>query len=96
MLKFSERCCKLSEDLAANKLNDIRDVEAYYPGTIPGIREWFRWYKTPDGKPINAFGHNEEALGKDMAIEVIHETHKYWKNLVEGQTKIEGIWTQSN
>ena len=27
-----------------------------------GIREWFRWYKTPDGKPINGFGHDEKCL----------------------------------
>lgn len=27
-----------------------------------GIREWFRWYKTPDDKPLNAFGFNEKVL----------------------------------
>ena len=82
-----------ADDPAANILNDIDDVETHFPGTVSGIREWFRWYKTPDGKPVNAFGHNEEALGKETALEVIQETHEYWKDLVEGRTKVEKIWT---
>ena len=32
---------------------------------VSGIREWFRWYKTPDGKPINGFGHDEKLLNAD-------------------------------
>merc|ERR1719502_1203811 len=28
-------------------INDVDDIEKYYPGTVSGIREWFRWYKTP-------------------------------------------------
>ncbi|CAJ1357916.1 unnamed protein product [Effrenium voratum] len=46
-------------DKLASELNDIDDVEAKCPGVISGIREWFRWYKTPDGKPLNAFGFEE-------------------------------------
>ena len=42
-----------SDPLAAT-LNDVADVEAQCPGVVSGIREWFRWYKTPDDKPINA------------------------------------------
>ena len=52
-----------SDPLAA-ELNDIKDVEAKLPGVVSGIREWFRWYKTHDGKPINAFGFGEKALDK--------------------------------
>jgi len=40
-----------SEDALASQLNDVGDVEAKCPGTLSGIREWFRWYKTPDDKP---------------------------------------------
>ena len=66
----------LSEgDKLATELNDIKDVEEKCPGVISGIREWcpnctlsaskpprFRWYKTPDGKPLNAFGYEDWAL----------------------------------
>ena len=72
-----------ANDPMAEKLNNIDDVEKHCPGTISGIREWFRWYKTPDGKPINAFGHDEVAMDKDYALEIIDETHVFWKELVE-------------
>ncbi len=67
---------------------------------LPGIREWFRWYKTPDGKPLNAFGYQEAALPRHVALEVIEETHGYWRDLVSGKTstKTEGgvLWVPSN
>jgi len=51
-------------------LLQVDDIEKFYPGTVAGIREWFRWYKTPDGKPINGFGHGEKALGAKEAVHV--------------------------
>lgn len=57
-------------DPLANELNDIADVEKKLPGVVSGIREWFRWYKTPDDKPINAFGFGERALPKADALKV--------------------------
>lgn len=59
-----------ASDEHADKINDVGDIEEYYPGTVSGIREWFRWYKTPDGKPVNGFGHGEAALGADEAKKV--------------------------
>ena len=52
------------DDPLAKDLNDIADVEKHLPGYVSGIREWFRWYKTPDDKPLNGFGFDERALGK--------------------------------
>ena len=31
-------------DEHAGEINDVADIEKYYPGTVSGIREWFRWY----------------------------------------------------
>lgn len=59
-----------ASDPLAKELNDINDVETKLPGVISGIREWFRWYKTPDGKPINAFGFGEKALNKAETLKV--------------------------
>jgi inorganic pyrophosphatase len=81
-----------TSDPLAKELNDINDVAAKCPGTIDGIREWFRWYKTPDGKPLNAFGFNEEALNKAKALEVIDETHAHWKALRDGSAKAGKLW----
>lgn len=50
------------DDPLAKDLNDIADVESLLPGYVSGIREWFRWYKTPDDKPLNGFGFDEKAL----------------------------------
>lgn len=63
-----------------------------YWSPLLGIREWFRWYKTPDDKPLNAFGFGEKCLGKKEALEVIEETHQFWKNLKEGKTDKGKLW----
>ncbi|CAN0061062.1 unnamed protein product, partial [Choristocarpus tenellus] len=56
------------EDPLASELNDVGDLDSVLPGTISGIREWFRWYKTPDDKPLNGFGFDERCLGKVMRV----------------------------
>lgn len=84
-----------TDDPAAAELNDIRDVD---DSVISGIREWFRWYKTPDGKPVNRFGHGERALGRAEALEVVAETHAAWKMLYAGESDAptnKDIWTKS-
>jgi len=81
-----------ASDPMAAELNDVADVEAKLPGTISGIREWFRWYKTPDGKPINAFGFDEECLPAAKAKEAIEETHKAWKGLQDGSIEAGKLW----
>ena len=50
--------------------NKLISVDTHLPGVVSGIREWFRWYKTPDDKPLNAFGFDEKALPKKNALEV--------------------------
>lgn len=81
-----------ADDKMAHELNDVCDIEAKMPGVVSGIREWFRWYKTPDDKPLNAFGFDEMALDREHAIEVIEETHHYWKDLVACKTDKGELW----
>jgi inorganic pyrophosphatase len=79
-----------TDDPLAKEYNDISDV----PDSITaGIREWFRWYKTPDDKPINSFGFDEKFLDAATAKEVIEETHEAWKKLRSGETDAGKIWT---
>ena len=59
---------------------------------ITGIREWFRWYKTPDDKPLNAFGFDEKCLDKKAAEEIIQETHEFYINLKNGKTDKGKLW----
>ena len=79
-------------DEFASKINDVDDIEEFYPGTVSGIREWFRWYKTPDDKPVNGFGHGEKALNAAKTKEVIEETHGFYKNLMAGKTEAGKLW----
>eukprot|EP00640_Fibrocapsa_japonica_P002277 CAMPEP_0113938094 /NCGR_PEP_ID=MMETSP1339-20121228/4501_1 /TAXON_ID=94617 /ORGANISM="Fibrocapsa japonica" /LENGTH=276 /DNA_ID=CAMNT_0000941031 /DNA_START=119 /DNA_END=949 /DNA_ORIENTATION=- /assembly_acc=CAM_ASM_000762 len=81
-----------TDDPLAAELNDIDDVLEKCPGVVSGIREWFRWYKTPDGKQVNEFGFNEEALPVSETLKVIEETHESWKSLVEGKTEAGKLW----
>jgi inorganic pyrophosphatase len=82
-----------TDDPMAAKMNDIGDVP---DEVISGIREWFRWYKTPDGKPLNAFGFDEKALNKAETLKVIDETHEAWKNLVGGKSEAGKLWVKCN
>merc|ERR1712094_3670 len=80
-------------DPLASKLNDIGDVEKECPGGGSGIRDWFRWYKPPADKPLNAFGFDEAALPKAKTVEVIAETHAAWKGLRDGSIDAGKLWT---
>lgn len=81
-----------AEDEHAGAINDVDDIEKFYPGTVSGIREWFRWYKTPDDKPVNGFGHGERALNAAETKKVIAETNGHYKALIEGKTEAGKLW----
>ncbi|KAG8474350.1 hypothetical protein CXB51_034130 [Gossypium anomalum] len=52
------------DDPRASLVNDVDDVEKHFPGTLTAIRDWFRDYKIPDGKPANKFGLGNKAANK--------------------------------
>ncbi|CAN0161443.1 unnamed protein product, partial [Hapterophycus canaliculatus] len=70
------------EDRWAPELNDVDDVERLLPGVVSAIREWFRTYKVPDGKPENKFALDEQCMGRSYAMKVVSECHMSWRNLV--------------
>lgn len=70
------------EDRWAPELNDVSDVERLLPGVIDSIREWFRSYKIPDGKPPNKFALDEQCMGRNYAMKVVAECHMSWRILV--------------
>ncbi|CAM9458299.1 unnamed protein product [Ascophyllum nodosum] len=80
------------DDPLAKELNDIEDVEKVCPGYVSGIREWFRWYKTPDDKPLNNFGFGEKALGKAETLKIIDECNGHWRDLYDGKTDAGKMW----
>ena len=72
-------------DPRAAEVNDVEDVERVFPGELERIRVWFRDYKTPDGKPENKFGYNNKTQPKAFALDVVEETHGFWKALTSGK-----------
>lgn len=73
-----------ADDKWAPFINDIHDVEQQLPGMLTAIREWYRTYKIPDGKPPNVFGLDERFMDKKYAVEVIQECHLAWEELMSG------------
>eukprot|EP00922_Rhytidocystis_sp_ex-Travisia-forbesii_P048625 GHVS01072402.1.p1 GENE.GHVS01072402.1~~GHVS01072402.1.p1 ORF type:complete len:202 (-),score=37.48 GHVS01072402.1:100-705(-) len=69
------------------ELVEVEDIDRIYPGTTSGVREWFRWYKTPDGKPPNRFGLGGRVISRLEAEQVIDSAHRsYHQLLQDGQT----------
>lgn len=81
------------EDPWADKLKDIDDVQRQIPGLLDAIREWFRTYKIPDGKPPNEFALGEQFMNRAYALGVVHETHRAWARLVKGNAEEDGLET---
>jgi len=74
-----------AEDKWAPFLNDVQDVELQMPGMLSAIREWYRTYKIPDGKPPNVFGLQEQFMNRVYAMQVIQECHHAWEALISGE-----------
>ncbi|KAE8719173.1 Soluble inorganic pyrophosphatase 1 [Hibiscus syriacus] len=70
------------DDPKASLVNDVSDVEQHLPGALTAIRNWFRDYKIPDGKPANKFGIGNKAASREYA-KVITETNESWAKLVK-------------
>ncbi|KAL2608807.1 hypothetical protein R1flu_027380 [Riccia fluitans] len=71
------------DDPKASLVNTMADVETHFPGTLTAIRDWFRDYKIPDGKPANRFGLDNKPADEEYALRVIEETNNAWANLVK-------------
>ena len=48
---------------------------------VDELREWFRLYKTAEGKGENKFGLGEKAMGAEFALKVARHTHDTWRAL---------------
>lgn len=78
-------------DKLAPEMNDIGDVERLLPGKIDEVRQWFRMYKTAEGKGENEYGYDGEAKGAEFAMKVIEETHQSWADLRSGAIENDGF-----
>lgn len=75
-------------------LNDVSDVNTKLPGLLTATHEWFRIYKMPTGKPENKFAFNGEFKDRKCALEIIEQTHTFWKKLITSRNPPDGLCTQ--
>lgn len=74
-----------------DKINDSADLEKEIPGAIEGVYDWFKMYKTADGKPENTFAFDGKLLDKEYALKVVDETNQSWKDLRAGKIEPDGL-----
>ncbi|ORM42379.1 Soluble inorganic pyrophosphatase 6 [Babesia sp. Xinjiang] len=73
-------------------INDLADIDRVYPGTTTGVMEFFRWYKTPKGKPLNKFLDGKNFVGSAEAVTILEEMHESYLKLLRGELRADGLW----
>ncbi|ODQ63686.1 inorganic pyrophosphatase [Nadsonia fulvescens var. elongata DSM 6958] len=71
-----------TKDPLCEAFNDIGDVNNSFPTLVGHTRDWFKYYKVPDGKGINTFAFNGEAKNKEFAMKIIEDCHQSWVDLI--------------
>eukprot|EP00614_Pseudopedinella_elastica_P011572 CAMPEP_0172584870 /NCGR_PEP_ID=MMETSP1068-20121228/4425_1 /TAXON_ID=35684 /ORGANISM="Pseudopedinella elastica, Strain CCMP716" /LENGTH=310 /DNA_ID=CAMNT_0013379179 /DNA_START=57 /DNA_END=989 /DNA_ORIENTATION=+ len=60
---------------------DWKDIGDVPKERVDELREWFRNYKTAEGKGLNEFALDEEAMGADFATKVAQDAHRAWAKM---------------
>eukprot|EP00127_Corallochytrium_limacisporum_P000103 Clim_evm10s4 gene=Clim_evmTU10s4 len=81
--------CIKTDDEMAPVLNTLEDLKREKPEVIDEIRNWYRLYKTVDGKPENKYCFDGECKDQDYAINVINECHLQYKQFMAQQKEAE-------
>mmetsp|Transcript_22582 Transcript_22582/g.40036 ORF Transcript_22582/g.40036 Transcript_22582/m.40036 type:complete len:269 (+) Transcript_22582:67-873(+) len=77
-------------DPLAEQINSVKDLEHHMPNKLEAIVNWFKYYKVPDGKPVNTFAFDDQAKDVDFTMDIVDLTHKSWAN-TEAVNKA-GLW----
>lgn len=60
---------------------------------LAAMRDWFRDYKLPDGKPENEFAFEGRFLGPDEAVRIVGVQHELYKKLASVGPDVRfGMW----
>lgn len=71
-------------DPKAKEINSVEDAKKAFPGTIEDVTDWFKMYKTAEGKGENLYAFNGEAKDLAYTMKVVHETHDSYLQLKSG------------
>ena len=70
-------------DPLADMMEDISDVDKYFPGLLKNIRIFLRDYKKADGKPSNTFAFDGEYQNASFARKVVQMANESYKKLFD-------------
>ena len=74
-----------ADDPLAAQVHDVADALRTPTAVLKladAVREWFRHYKVPEGKGENSFAFEGRWLGRDVALEVVADTHAQYARLL--------------
>jgi len=74
-----------TEDPKAALIQGLSDMEEHFPNLLHQVREWFRLYKTAEGKGENTYAYNGKALDVSFALQIVREAHENWRKLKSGE-----------
>lgn len=60
-----------TDDPESAGINSIDDLEARMPGKVDEITRWFKFYKVPDGKPVNEVSYCVQPTNRQITLEVL-------------------------
>jgi len=66
----------------------IDDFNRQFPGRVDEVREWFRTYKTLDGKPENKFTEDGRVYSRDETLKIVHSTITQYRKLMEPESGV--------
>ena len=69
----------------ALQIRKLEDYNEQYPGVVDGIREWFRTYKTLEGKGLNEFREDGRIYSQSETLQIIHECSKEYRELMNNR-----------
>lgn len=69
------------------KVNNLSDVQIYFPGLLESTKRWFKDYKIPTGKPENKFAYDGKYIDAHETLKVIEKCHKSWRGLINGEIR---------
>ena len=64
-----------------------RTVDDVPRDRVAEARDWYRLYKTAEGKGENEYGMGGRAIDGDEALRVAVGTHRLWRDWVDGKAK---------
>jgi len=86
-----------SDHPAAAHITNARQLQQHWPDKVRTIIDWFRNYKTTDGKPKNEFAFKAEIQDVPLAQRVVWDTHAAWARRLRGEGVAAGdkLWVPS-